>query len=148
MLLEEVLVELGLVGVEGGGDDEAIGAAAEQHVDLAALARGVAGGVADDERVAVHLDGLLEAGGNFGEKGVRDLRNDDADNVRFARDEAARPAVRTVIELTGAVLNALAGLVLDVRMAVEGAETVIADRPSLRRCLGSSPCAGVVRLWP
>jgi hypothetical protein len=80
-------------------DDEAVAAARLQLADGDRLARGVVVGVGDEARESGAPERLLDAADDRRQDGVREVRDDDTDEARAPRAQAAGGRVGPVAEL-------------------------------------------------
>ena len=92
-----VLVVLDVQGM--GADDQAVHRMAAQHVEEGELGVLLLTCRADHRLVAVIVESYLNLVQQGGEKGVSDVRDDDADEVRAVEREVAPDFARHVVEL-------------------------------------------------
>ena len=122
-------------------EDQAVGAALEQVLDVAALDLGIAPTAREEEAVAQRREDVLGPAHDVGEERTGDVAYHDADRVRFAAREAARDVVGMEAELGDGALDAGSGRRRDRRLAVdhardrlmgdEGAAAHVSDRRAL-----------------
>ncbi len=109
---------IAMLGIDRRQDD-AIHLAIEQHLELWALARRILADVAEQQPVPERMNVLLDRRHDLDEKGMHQVRNDDAERVRPAQREAARDGVGTVTQLFDLREHALTHLVADIAAIVE-----------------------------
>ncbi len=81
---------------------------------------GIAVGGADENLVAVRDGDLFEALDQFGEEGIGDVFDDDAEEAAAAGDQRARVGVGKVVELLDGLPDAFGEALADQRRAVDG----------------------------
>jgi hypothetical protein len=89
--------------------------------------------VAEKDVIALGLGGVEDAAGHFGEKGVRDVAEDETQGVGALGDEGASDFARPVAELLYCCQHPPAGLVRDLSLLVHHARDGL-DRDA--RCPG------------
>jgi len=105
--------------IRGRGDQDAVDALPAQHVQIEALLFRVFVGVAEDQRVAGGLGGVLHGAGDGGEEGIGDVAHDQPERMRGAALQSLRQGVRHIAEFGDRRLNAPASGSTDRRIAVE-----------------------------
>jgi hypothetical protein len=98
----------------GRGEQQAIHLACQQAVHFAALHRAILLGIADHDVVAERADGGGDALGDFGEEGMHQVGNDQADHKGAARGQTARHPVGLVVEFLDAGQHTATGFRADI----------------------------------
>ena len=102
-------------------DDQARHAFLAQCLDVQAFAIGAPVRVAEEERIAACLQDVFEPAQDSGEEEILNVRDEDADGQASSRAQAARRAIRPVIQRGGSVEDTAAEAFANAGAPCEGA---------------------------